>query len=451
VALASGQSELDTVVLRLPSAGREITNWLRYSYNQAFLTPTAGWSFSVPADDRALVDELLVVGAPVELAINDRIQCSGFIDKRTIDAGSSGGTVVTIQGRDILGRVVDSCIDPVYQFASGSTLLDVVLAVLAQFGIDTVYNSDAINVNAITGLPRGVGSTSTKTVTVNVTRRGESNSATTVELLSDATTATVSVNNTRPDLKMIPLDQIKPHNIGEGAYAYLDRILRRQGFMMWAAADGSGVVIDKADFTSAPRHRIIHKLDNGSANNVLHGSIVQDASTQPSVIVGFGFGGGKQADKSKIRVAMVNELVGLDAAGAPLPGVATILTRYKGARVLPIRPELVPFTRPVGDPALASPMFFQDNEAKTIQQLEASVRREMATRQQRALVASYEVDGHTQAGAPWAVNSLVDVDDDVRGFHGRLWCVERSFSKSQGSGTMATVRLIRPYTLQVAT
>jgi prophage tail gpP-like protein len=153
MALPSGLSELDTVVLRLPGSGREITNWTRYSYNQAFLTPTAGWSFSVPADDRALVDELLVVGAPVELAMNDRLQCSGFIDKRTIDAGSSGGTVVTVQGRDILGRVVDSCIDPAYKFASGSTLADVVLSVLAQFGIDTIYNSDAINVNAVTGLP----------------------------------------------------------------------------------------------------------------------------------------------------------------------------------------------------------------------------------------------------------------------------------------------------------
>jgi len=449
MALPSGLSELDTVVLRLPGSGREITNWTRYSYNQAFLTPTAGWSFSVPADDRALVDELLVVGAPVELAMNDRLQCSGFIDKRTIDAGSSGGTVITVQGRDILGRVVDSCIDPAYKFASGSTLADVVLSVLAQFGIDTIYNSDAINVNAVTGLPRGVGATGTRSVKVGVPKRTTQADGS-VKLETTLVTGSVTVNTARPDLKAIPLDQVKPR-IGEGAYAYLDRILRRQGFMMWAAADGSGVVIDKADFTTAPRHRIIHRRENGASNNVLHGALVQDVTTQPSVIVGFGFGGGRQADKSRLKVAMVNELVGLDAAGAVLPGVATILTRYKGARVLPIRPELVPFTRPVGDPSLAAPMFFQDNDAKTIEQLEASVRREMATRQQKALTVSYEVDGHTQAGAPWAVNSLVDVDDDVRGIHGRLWCVERSFSKSPGSGTMTTIRLIRPYTLQVAT
>lgn len=449
MALPSGQSELDTVVLRLPGVGREITNWTRYSYNQAFLTPTAGWSFSVPADDRTLVDELLVVGAPVELAINDRLQCTGTIDKRTIDAGSSGGTVITVQGRDILGRVVDSCIDPAYKFAAGSTLSDVVLAVLAQFGIDKVYNSDAINVNAITGLARGVNASGTRSVKVGVPKRTTQADGS-IKLETTLVSGTITVDTSRPDLKKVPLDQIKPH-IGEGAYAYLDRILRRQGFMMWAAADGTGVVIDKADFTSAPRHRIIHRREDGSANNVLHGSVIQDATTQPSVIVGFGFGGGRQADKSRLKVAMVNELVGLDASGAPLPGVADILARYKSMRVLPLRAELVPFQRPIGDPALASPMFFQDAEAKTIEQLEASVRREMATRQQKATSVSYEVAGHTQDGAPWSVNSIVDVDDEVRRVHGRMWCVERAFSKSTGSGTMASIRLIKPYTLQVAT
>jgi prophage tail gpP-like protein len=409
--LPSGDSEVDAVVLRLPDTGIEITNWTSYSYNQAFLTPTAAFRFTLSSEDATLVNDALLPGARVELAINTTVQCVGYIDRRTVDS-SDRGTVVTVQGRDVLGRVVDSCIDPAFRFGAGSSILDVLTAVLAPFGIDTIYNIDELNVSIVTGLPPGQ-------------------------------------SGTRPDLKTVKLDQVKPR-IGEGSFAYLDRILRHFGLMLWAAADGS-VVVDKANFTGPARGRLVHRREQGQTNNVVRGSAELNLSTQPVVIVGFGFGGVGAPDKSRLKVIMVNELVGLDPLRVPLPEVTAIIARYPGALVLPLRAELTPMKRPVGDAGRVAPMFFKDDEAKTLEQLAASVRREMATRQRTALTASYDVVGHTQRGAPWAVNTMVDVDDDVLDIHRPLWLLDKTFSKSSTGGTTSSLRLILPNTLQVAT
>ena len=106
--LHNGQSEIDTVVLALPDYQREISNWSRYSYHQAFLTPVAGWSFSVSDEDPTLTNELLVPGARVQLRVANNPQCTGYIERKSISSDAAGGTVVTVQGRDILGPVVDA-------------------------------------------------------------------------------------------------------------------------------------------------------------------------------------------------------------------------------------------------------------------------------------------------------------------------------------------------------
>jgi prophage tail gpP-like protein len=446
--IANGQSEIDTVVLRLPDYGKEIRNWSTYSFNQRFLTPTSAWSFTISDEDTTLTNELLVPGARVELSVNDRLQCTGTVDKKTIASDTAGGTKVTVQGRDILGRVVSATMDPIFKFTSGLTIVDAVLSVLRPFGIDTVYNSDAGNLNVITGYPKGKFGGGQSKVKVQVPKR-TTNADGTVSLTYEAVDGFVTIDPTRPDLKKLQLQQAKPH-IGEGVYAYLDRLLRRLGLTMWAAADGSGVVIGVADFAGPARYKLIRRRSDPSENNVTRGQLTADLSGQPSCIMAFGFGGGVDVQKSALKVLMVNELTGLDASGNPLPEILNIKARYKSCKLLPIRPALVPLVRPIGDPMIATPYFCQDTESKNLAQLEAFVRREMATRQQGALSATYDVVGHTQGGYPWAVNTLVSVDDEVLGIHQDMWIAEKTFAKSNGGGTTTSLRVIRPYTLQIA-
>lgn len=451
MSLPNGASEIDTVVVRLPDEGREITNWSSYQFDQQFLTPTAGWSFRLSDEDTELTRELLVPGARVELVCNGRVQCTGTIDRRIIEGDASAGTSVTIKGRDILGRVVDATMDPRWKFAPGMTVPDVVLGVLRPFGITTVYNSDVFNINVVTGYggiegkPKGGSGGAVK---VKVPRRVVK-SDDTVSLEYDTVDGFVQTSNTRPDLKTIQIEQVKPH-AGEGVFAYLERILRRLGLTLWAMADGSGVVIDRPDFSGPAKHTIVHRRDKRRVeNNVLHGSVEVDLVSQPSCVVAFGFGGGRDTEKSALKIIAVNELVGLDEDGEPLEEIQKIAARYKSAKLLPVRRELAPLRRPKGDRKIVAPFFVKDDESKSLAQLEAFARRELANHQQKALTANYDVLGHTQSGAPFGVNTLVLVDDDVRDVHEELWVQGKTFTKSSNGGTRANLRLIRPHTLRI--
>ena len=445
----NGQSEIDTVVLRLPDSGKEVRNWSRYSLSQQFLTPTAGWSFSISDEDVELTRDLLVEGSAVELVINGNVQCSGFIDRRTIST-SSGGTTVQVQGRDILGPVVDATVDPDFKFTTGMTVPQFVLAVLLPFGIKKIYAADYANLNIVTGYAPGKG-TSGGSSSVQVPQQSSTvNSDGTITLGATYVQATVvaAPSGTRPDLQSVTIQQLKPHS-GEGCYAFIDRVLRRLGLVMWAMSDGSGVVIDVPDFKSAPNQKIVHKRTDTFNNNVLNGQVVRDLTSQPSVIVATGKGGGATTANSAMRCIAVNELTGLDGNGFMLYGVQQIVHKYKGAKLLDLRKELIPFERPKGDRQVVKPFFLKDDEAKNMAQLEAFVRRELGNRQQKSLQLSYQLVGHTSDGThPWGVNTNVSVDDDVLDVHETMWVLEKEFTKSS-SGTFCNLKLIRPYTLQV--
>lgn len=439
-ALTDGQSEVDTVTLTLPGYQKEITNWESYSLNRRFLTPTDQWTFTVDTADTAL-NTILVPGAQVQLSVNNAPQCFGYIDKKRVEVGEQG-TRITITGRDVLGPVVDSTVDPAFAFTASTTLVTFLAALLAPFGIVRMYNADTYNLQMMTGYPAGV-------------RMATGGSTVTAQNLGGAsivgTTVTVDTQPTRPDLHTLQLTQAKPH-AGEGVFAYADRMMRRLGLTMWALADGSGVVVGVPDYSGAATQQILHKTDaSRTKNNVEPGSWVEyDLSEQPSCIVATGFGSGQDTQKSKLRVIMVNELTGLDANGNLLPDIQAIKKRYPSADVIPLRSQVSSLARPQGDPLINRPFFLKDDESKNLAQLEAFARREMGRRQQKALACNYVVKGHTSDGVhPWAVNTMVTVDDDVFGVSGPMWVVERTFSKS-GSGTQTVLKLIRPYTLMVS-
>lgn len=455
MALQNGQSVLDSVSLRIPDLQKEIKNWNSYTLSTDFLTPCDKFQFRVSSqDDVTLVNEVLVPGVKVQLVINNHIQCTGFIDNIEI-SGDRNGTDVIIEGRDILGRVVSSRTNYEIEYTTSMTVLDVLNKTLPTYGITKYINDDQLNINVITGYEKGKGKYYSQTVEKPVIVGFKQNPDKSYILDSNKqkipikekkkVTETKAAN--KPGLKDLRVDQLKP-KAGEGEYAFIDRILKRHGLVMRAMADGSGVVIDKPNFTGPMLFNIFNRTGElRDLNNVLKFHKKAEFVSQPSLIVGAGFGGGKTARKSQFKAIIVNELVGLDDNGNILPEIQVEIAKHPGFKALPLRKELIPSRKLFSQKLIPCFDYFHDDESKSQEQLEKMITRRLAEDQQKALVLTYTVEGHTQNGIPWCVNTLVNVDDDINNIHEKMWILNRRFEKTKSGGTKTTLTLIRPYTL----
>lgn len=449
--LSSGQSELDSVVLRLVDKNVEITTWDRFNFRQDFLTPTVGWEFTSSADTPLIGQELFQEGSLVEISINDRLQCTGYLEKISIRQNREGGLVYTLSGRDILGPVVSSNIDPQVKIAPTMSVEDFLSAILVRFGINTIYNSDALNLNIVTGIGKNVSQTkqqrqAKQAVSTAVTANNESSD------IKFQTTPIVSVvNGARVDLKTLKLDQLKPH-IGEGAYQLIDRLMSRLGYRVWAAADGSGIIVDKPDFESPPKHKLIRKQNQFQNNNIIDGDCVYNIEAQPSCIVVTGNTTTADDEVVTLKVIAINELVGFQVPDLPIESVQNILSRYKQAKILPFRSQLYPKQRRISQNYSPVAMFLKDDESRNLAQLQCFARKQLSIKQKEYLTLSYTVEGFAYQDTqrlPWAVNTLVDVDDDVFGIHEPMWVLGKSFIKGRDGGTYTELSLIKPYTLEL--
>jgi prophage tail gpP-like protein len=366
-------------------------------------------------------------------------------------ANRDTGVVYKISGRDFLGPVVSASVDPKTRIASNQTVSDFLAGVLAPFGLSKIYMGDIEDMSIITGYAHGRGGAQTRTSVVKeVTGRTPVNS-TRAELTYTSKTVTQVISYDRPDLKKIPLDQLKP-KLGDGAMQVIERLLSRLSLVMWAAADGSGVIVDRPRFDREPVHRLVRKFDGGDENNILDGTKDVNGEVQPSCVVAVGQSSGADMAKTRLKCVAVNELVAVYPGGALAPSVLATIANYPGIRVLPLREQLIPPTDRIVGRRKPVPMFVKDDESKTLEQLVAFARRKLAEKQRAYLSVTYSVKGHAYDGRfPWAVNTMVDVDDDFLGVHEPLWCMSRTFSKSRRGGTTTEVRLIKPYTLELGT
>lgn len=446
--IKNGQSEIDNVVLRLPDAGKEISNWQSYTTTSNFLSPTDTFSFRISAEDTSLYQSILVPGAVVQLVVNDKIQLTGYIDDRTIKY-SRRGTEISITGRDTLSRMVNANIDPTFKFKTDMTVGDVVSAAMIPFGFDTLYNSAGTSLNIQTGRTNKESLKVTNSTGQRHVRDSSGNFSGGLQNV----TITEIVSNIKPGLYKIPIKEYKA-KVNEGAYAYVSRLIKREGLILKASADGAGLMVISPDYDGDINYNLTCKRTVPNQNNVLDGESHLDWSAQPSVIVARGFGGGAEFNKSNLFVVMVNELTGLDESGKPMPEVQNILDIYKKAKLVPIRQELIPSNQN----ALAKnysfcPMYITDTDSKDLAQLQNFVIRKMAELQMKGLTLKYTVPGHTDPSSPevrpWAVNTLVNVDDDINDIHESMWVLERTFTKSRDQGTLTNLTLIRPHTLTI--
>lgn len=412
--MVNEKSDSDNVTFRFADNGLEIANWLSYTYNQDFMKPTCEWSFTIDDSEGNLTDTL-VYGVGINLYINNNIQCAGIIEKVTETIDPRSGTVLKVQGRDIMAKVVEGCVSPKLQFPTNSKLESIIKTVLKPLGITQIDNSDHLNLNVLTG------------------------------------------KSFAPDedqeFSKKQLKELKTH-YGEGAFQFIDKLLKRHGFMMWARADGKGVVISQPNYTNKPIYVLKRSQNNTNTNNVLYAERVVDGTGQPAMLYCKGFNNGDDTNVVSYDIIMVNELIGLDYNGDLLPEVAAYIADYQdqGAKVLNLRNVLIPLRQSFYQkPILVGSCFIKDDEAQSQEQLENFVKRTMAHYQVKMNTLRYRVVGHTQNQIPWAVNTLVHVYDEVLGIDEPYWIINRTFSKSYSEGTYTDLKLIKPYTLDIST
>jgi prophage tail gpP-like protein len=393
----------------------EVTRFREYSFNSHFLTPTDHFSFVLGDESarRSILDGIFV-GQEVTLSINGYVQAGGFIDRVRPKTARGGGTEFHIEGRDWLSPAVDANMNPWRtKFTATNTLLDVIVQSFAPYGfggVGQILASDEANANIITGQHRGP----------RTSKKGKV-------------------------IKSFLSHQLKPYP-REGVYAFCSRMSQRFGLSIWASADGENLIVDEPDFTQKAIYDIRHKLETGETTYE-EGELDANGENQPSVIIATGYGGGGDNDHTRMKVAMVNEITGVDLNGNIRPEVEVILKdelpEYPSG-LLPLRAEVAEVRMP---DARVRAVYVHDDESKTIDELEDFTRREMALRQQHAFVARFTFEGHTLKGVPFYTNSIANVDDDVLELKNRMWCISRTFTKSRTSGTRTNTEWIMPGTL----
>lgn len=447
--LQDGQSEVDTVSLVVRGLDHEIKTWQSYSIRQDFLTPASSFEFTFSTNAPTLYNDIFVDGTEVQINVNGHPQLTGVIEKVTNTVDRQSGTVYKVSGRDFLGPVVTASIDPKVRIAANQTVFDFLTLVLTPYGIGKITVGNDINYSIVTGYLIGKGGSRSTSFTTKVAESRKVVDAKTAAVVYTTKTVTQVVSIDRPDLKKLQLDQLKP-KIGDGAMEVIERLLSRLGLQMFAAADGSGVIVDKPDFTTEPIHRLICRFDGDGVNNIEDGYKVTDGETQPSYVLAVGQSSGSDMAKTRLKCIAVNELVACNPDGSFAPFVQDVIARYPGISVLPLRSRLIPRDNRIVSRHKPVPLIIKDDESKTLAQLQAHARRKLSVFQRKYFAVTYTVKGHTYAGKyPYAVNTNIDVDDDHRGIHETLWCIGRTFMKSRDGGTQTELSLIRPYTLEL--
>ena len=417
-------ADSDVVALRILDTGEEVPVWSSYTIDSEFLTPSDGATFTC-GDEDAVYDlsPKLLPGTVVQLEVNDAVVATMIVDGQNVAHTPNGGTVLTVECRDPMGRLVDATVDPLFVFAAGMTLADLFAKLAAPLGYTTFSNSDAFRKAIVAKTPPPSGTSAPATPAAG----------------APASTLLVEASAAAPPLTSYGLQQAKPHE-GEGVFAFLARHCKRFGLWLWSDSLGSTIIVGSPNYSQDPLYSITNRAGDGAFYDSIR--VERTTKEQPSLIIATGHGAGGAFDHAALKSAAVHELVALDADGNIVSDVKAILAAHKGCRLAPVDPTL----RRYGTGANWSrkkhwAIFLHDQESKTPDHLENFVQREMGERQSHSFSIHVTAGGHTRNGHPWCINTIATVDDDVLNIHDTFWIRQVTFRKTV-EGTYTDLVLI---------
>lgn len=402
----------DQVTLEIPELNKKLDTWKEYSFSSGWGEANASWRVVIADGNIEALLPVLQSRMKAVYKINGAVQATGYVENIEVSTSTSGGTILTISGRDTLGPACDSCIDLKLKWDDVDSIKKLLEDLFKPWGFREVIVDDTVNRQKLTGKQERFVADSELTKIINQ-----------------------------------PLNKKWRPHVSEGVYAFAERIGKRFGFHVWASADGNSLLCGSPDYKSAPPYELVHqKYSADSSNNVLHSEVRYDVTRQPALIIATGNVGGKAQKYQPLKVAMINELI--CPASIP-PRVQAYLDKFKEAKLIPRRSYIqVPDAlKPTDSEPVV--IFAHDDESATHAQLNNFVRATMANCQHTFLTARYTVRGHSQNGNIWTPNTMVSVTDEISGLKQQLWIKNRTFNKSKHSGTTTTIECIIPHTIEL--
>lgn len=397
------------VIARFPLADYEVRRFKRYSLESDYTVSTDGWELEVYEEDAARIAKLRDIELqPIEILIDGAQQLLGRVDVSEI---GGDGSAVTLQGRDYLADLVECNVDPALKFKEQMTLGDALKLALSPCGISTIADPDDIAIQNVRSGKKLKG--------------GKSGKA----------------------FKAIKLEDFKPEP-STGLFDICNRLVARHGATIQPANKRNTVIIDAPDYGIAPVATLKRTKDQNlsGAVNVISADARRDYSHMPTAAL-FTSKNGRSGEKGAKLEVDLNFRKFAEAFGgelrAKLPRIAA--GTDKAARRKP------------GDAAgLASGelyrfLYARDDESRNSEQLLAAAKRSVAQRLKDTLVYRCRLRGHSdpKSGALWAVNTIVQVDDDVCNVHEPLWVHSRRFSNSPSEGAITELVCWRPEAFQI--
>lgn len=371
----------DEVVLRL--AGEDVVIAESYDIDCSFLTQPAAFAIHLGSDVTAReIAEAYPPRTPFEIRINGRTVQSGLVDGTEI---SGPPTSVTIHGRDYLQVIHDAFVRQEKTFTN-ATFAQLVEGALKDVGYPkaTLVFTNTSNRKAITG--------------------GN------VNLYSEPKFTAEDRIDSVGGGKLFRTPQSK---LGEKWYDFLKRHLDRVGLFLWNSGQldaGQPVfVISEPNPKQAPLYRILNRRGERGEVSVLKYQRGNDAKPRYSDVAVYARGGGKSFGRGKAKGLYAD--TEMEALG------------YE--RSLTIR----------------------DADCVNEKQAVYLARRKLAETRRAGKTVSYTVAGHTTTSlrgerVVWAVDTMVDVDDDETGIHQAMWIEGVHFSRSGSTST--TLKLMFP-------
>ena len=373
----------------------ENTAFESYNLKSSFTTPVDSFSFSLLEEQLPMTRPEL---EPVELFIHGASQGCGRIDKTDI---GSAGSLMSLTGRDYLSNMTECKVAPTLKLSAGDTVFEAVTKAAGPVGIDTIHSDDDTPLRSIR-----TGQTIPSVPQLDVR------------------------NATLKDYKTSP---------GESIFQYCNRIVARQGATIQPGPNRSTLILAAPNYDQEPLYFATRRRDKASAANTIKtGSASRDFSHFPTHALVKGKNSSK-GSATPMSMSIDFEIF----ANSSVSELAEIFKdKCDGDRRKP---------GTTGDHGLLYRLMYKlDSEARNFAQLERTALREIASRMKATLQYSCTLPGHaTEGDTPYAVDTIIQIEDELAGVHEPMWIESREFTYSKAAGRETKLVCWRPGSFQI--
>lgn len=405
--------ERDQISIEMLDLNKQILIVKDISFARAFMDPGARFSFQITGQKMIELYPQLQDGQRLGLRINNNLVCTGILDTLRLEQGSSG-TTLHVQGEDAISIAAGRTMDPSFQIDEKIPLKDLLIKLFSPLGFTNIEFDNSVDQRRMTG--------SDKDFALD----------TKYQVIEKAMTSPIN-------------SKFKPSR-SEGVYEFAERIGRRFGFHVYGGTDGKTLFIGQPNYNQPPLYTfLVFQGEKSKSNNVISCTSNISWKKQPSALIVSGKGGGGKKAKNALRVMMYNELL---TGVEDIPELKAIEEKYKGMIVIKKRSQVqrpnnvVPLTKYV------KPIYEEDNQSLTPEQLENFTRRRMGEYQSEFLTMTVEVDGASQNGINYMPNTMCYMDNDMANIH-QLMYIKSVTIRAGSSGTRTTLELTLPYTFEL--